>query len=582
MTAAAPPRSVREPRIPALTAADGPIARPGGGAAEMAAERDRTEDGRARRRRFSSLTLRILAPNMLALGVLVGGVFLLDQYRDGLIDQKIAALQTQAEVIAGALEESALDGPPEGRRIDPRTAQRLLRRLVEPGSVRARLFAPSGELLADSRDLIAAGRQVQLRYLPPPGDSDPLQRTAARLYDWLLPRLPQDRDFPPYHERLLQRAEDYGEVMQALNGDIGGEIRALGSGLNSGLMLSVASPVQPLRQVLGGLMLSASDGDIEERVRDVRIAIIQAFLTALMVTVLLSLFLAQTIARPVRRLAHAADRVRHAGSASEAIPDLSARADEIGDLSIALRAMTEAQHARLSAIESFAADVAHEIKNPLSSLRSAVESLQRTDDPSTRDRLLGVVDEDVVRLDRLISDISNASRLDAELLRADTDPVDLAGLVATVGEIYRSRLEAGQPRVEVSVAQGRPLIVDGLDSRLGQVMHNLVDNALSFSPPDGVVLLSVAAEGAEAVIRVEDEGPGVPASEREAVFRRFYSRRPEDEAFGLHSGLGLSIVRQIVEAHGGRIRIVERLLDGFPVTGACFEARLPLARKTGG
>ncbi len=576
LTAAGPRLLVVDAAVPAGPAAPAPAAQ-GRQGADMGARSAGDEQGRLRRRRFSTLTLRILAPNMLALGVLVGGVFLLDQYRDGLVDQKIAALQTQAEVIAGALEESALSGPPEGRRIDPATAQRLLRRLVEPGEVRARLFAPSGELLADSRDLVAAGRQVQLRYLPPPGEESLFESAAARLYDWLLPRLPQDREFPPYHERLLQRAEDYGEVMEALNGEIGGEIRAVGAGSNRGIVLSVASPVQPLRQVLGGLMLTAGDADIEERVRDVRIAIIQAFFTALAVTVLLSLFLAQTIARPVRRLARAADRVRHAGSASEAIPDLSVRADEIGDLSVSLRAMTEALHARLSAIESFAADVAHEIKNPLSSLRSAVESLERTQDEATRRRLLAVIGEDVVRLDRLISDISNASRLDAELLRGDVEAVDLAGLLNAVGEIYRSRAAPAASRVEVVIADSRPLIVDGLDSQLGQVMYNLVDNALSFSPPEGRVWLRAAAEGGEAVIRVEDEGPGVPASEREAIFRRFYSRRPEDD-FGRHSGLGLSIVRQIVAAHGGRIRVRDRLEDGFTVPGACFEVRLPLKR----
>ena len=262
--------------------------------------------GPERRRRFSTLTLRILMPNVLPLVVLVGGIFYLDQYRDGLLDAKIAAMQSQAEVIAGALGESALVGPEGRRRLERNTAARIIRRLVVPTNTRARLYLPNGGLLADSRELVAAGRQVQLRYLPPADPSDRVLRFFNRIYDWLLPRLPSGPAFPPYRERLGSGMIDYPELGVALGGEVGGAIRTF---KGETLILSVAVPVQQLRRVVGGLLLSANSADIEEGVRNARLAILQASALALTVTVLMSFFLAGTIAGPVRRLAAAADRV---------------------------------------------------------------------------------------------------------------------------------------------------------------------------------------------------------------------------------------------------------------------------------
>ncbi len=529
------------------------------------------EGGAPSRRRFSTLSLRILAPNVLALGILVGGVLYLDQYRDGLIDAKIAALQTQGEIIAGALGESALAGPPEAVRLDVEVAQRLIRRLTVPTRTRARLFDVGGDLVADSRELVAAGRHVQLKYLPPPGQGDAVIDVLSGVYDWILPRLPSGDRFPRRDPRPIQSAGDLPEALGALGGEFGGAVR---SDHDGSLIITVAVPVQQLRQVLGALVLSTDSADIEESVRSVRVAIIQVFVLALAVTVLLSIFLAGTIARPVRRLAQAADQVRRWRGQRVQIPDFRDRGDEIGDLSGALGDMTNAFYLRLDAIGAFAADVAHEIKNPLTSLRSAVESLALAKDESQRGRLLTVIEEDVGRLDRLISDISNASRVDAELARATAEPVDLTRLLETVIHVHQDR-GGGKPRFELQTPAD-PLVVEGVPGRLGQVVDNLVSNAVSFSPDDGVIRLGLSRGGSEAVLTVEDDGPGLPDDMAERIFERFYSHRPAGEAFGQHSGLGLSIARQIVEAHGGRIHAENRRDADGQVKGARFIVRLPL------
>ena len=526
--------------------------------------------GPDRRRRFSTLTLRILAPNVLALVVLVGGIFYLDQYRDGLLDAKIAAMQSQAEVIAGALGESALTGAEDRRRLERNTAARIIRRLVVPTNSRARLYLPNGGLLADSRELVAAGRQVQLRYLPPADPSDRALRFFNKIYDWLLPRLPSGPAFPPYRERLGSALTDYPELGVALGGEVGGAIRTF---KEETLILTVAVPVQQLRRVVGGLLLSADSADIEEGVRNARLAILQASALALTVTVAMSIFLAGTIAGPVRRLAAAADRVGRWRGRRAVIPDLSRRHDEIGDLSAALHEMTEALYGRLDAIEIFAADVAHEIKNPLTSMRSALESIDRTDNPEQKRHLMAVIAQDIGRMDRLISDISNASRIDAELAREESETVDLAALLQTLIAMRQGDNGAPGPRYILKLDPGESILISGLPSRLGQVVDNLVGNALSFSPPMGTITLSLDRQSEMARLTVADDGPGIPPGQEEAIFQRFYSQRPAGEAFGQHSGLGLSICRQIIEAHGGTIVAQNRQR---PDGGAQITVRLPL------
>src|SRR5205809_27870 len=376
-------------------------------------------------------------------------------------------------------------------------------------------------------------------------------------------------------ERAVLESGDYGEAMRALRGESGSAVRS--DPQTGGLAISVAVPVQRYKVVLGAVMLSSSNGEIEEELRTVRLELLRIFGVALLVTILLSLYLASTIARPLRRLADAAERARGRGARVE-IPDLMGRGDEIGELSRSLRDMTDALWQRMSAIESFAADVAHEIKNPLSSLRSAVETVGRIEDPVKRRRLMAIIQDDVERLDRLISDISDASRLDAELSRQEVSPTHIAAMLQALVEMHETTRAEGAPRLVLDIAErGRELIVPGIESRLSQVFVNVIANAVSFSPPHGEIHISARLDWRAVLVSVRDEGPGIPEDKLTAIFDRFYSERPAGEKFGTHSGLGLSISKQIIEAHRGRIWAENRLDADGTVIGARFLIRLPAA-----
>jgi len=341
----------------------------------------------------------------------------------------------------------------------------------------------------------------------------------------------------------------------------------------------VAVPVQRYRQVLGALMISKGGAEIDRAVRSLRLDVLKLFGGALIITTLLSFYLAGTIARPVRRLAAAAERVRHdIGRQTNPIPDLTNRNDEIGDLSGSFRAMLEELQAQLDAIERFAADVSHELKNPLTSLRSAVETAAKVRSPTQQKQLLAIVEDDVRRLDRLITDIADASRLDAELNRAQARTVDLTAVLSTLANIHNTTGE-DEESVEVTLKfpPGAALLVSGMEDRLFQVFHNLIANAASFSPPGGKIHISARRDGGMMELLVEDEGPGIPGGKVEAIFDRFYSERPSEEKFGTHSGLGLSISKQIIEAHGGTIRAENMRGDDNRVVGARFIVRLPVA-----
>jgi two-component system sensor histidine kinase ChvG len=566
------------------------------------AERPTEPARRIHRRRFSPLTRRILFMNMAAPVILVAGLLYLDDYRNSLIAGEFEALTTQGRIFAAALGAAAIEGGEadeigagEGEHLARDLAQPILRRLVEPTRIRARLFAMNGELLADSRVLGAAGVAVETAPLAPLGPPpDLLTAVYNKVYDLLLNWLPARGDLQPERDRPNAALGDFPETEFALRGEVGTALRARPPGasivLGQGQMtLSVALPVQRFKQVLGVLLLSSDSGEIERNLRSVRLDILQVFAAALLVTVLISFYLARTIARPIRRLALAAERVRRGGqvvgagirahgaaSGHRAIPDMSARGDEIGDLSVALGDMTDALWRRLDAIERFAADVAHEIKNPLTSLKSAVETATRIQDPERQRKLLAVILDDVSRLDRLIGDISDASRLDAELSREETQPVDLAALLRTLVELYTAAASGPEsPRLKLELA-GNGLVVPGLEDRLGQVFRNLIANALSFSPPGGTIRLVAARRHAQVEVTVEDDGPGIPEDKLEKIFERFYSERPRGEKFGTHSGLGLSISRQIVTAHGGTIAAENRRDAQDQVVGARFVVRLPV------
>lgn len=532
---------------------------------------------RRHRRFFSPLTLRILALNMLPLMVLFGGAAYLDRYQRSLVQSELDALQMQAGLIAIALGENAITvGSADYEQLSTESTQALLRRLVSQAPIRARVFTPGGELIADSRVLSGPGGVVEVEVLAPPVVPDPIDEALNSVYDLIFDRLPQQHGWPAYEEQPRQRAEHYEEARSALRGDVGRVVRLAASG---DLVLSVAVPVQKLKQVLGALMLSTQTSWIDEAVRSVRFDILRFFGIALLVTILASLYLAGTIARPIRRLAMAAERVRAGNRRRNAIPDFSNRGDEIGDLSVSLRDMTEALSSRLDAIERFAADVAHEIKNPLTSVRSAVETASRLTDPEKQKRLMAIVLEDVQRLDRLISDISNASRLDAELSRGELKTVDVGHMLGVLVEMHEAMGEASEAKERVRLAlvvgPNRGLAVPGIEDRLVQVFRNLVANALSFSPPGGTVTLACQGDADWVTATVEDEGQGIPEAKLSAIFDRFYTERPKGERFGTHSGLGLSISKQIVEAHDGTIHAENRRDAAGRVVGARFVVRLP-------
>ncbi|SLN22074.1 sensor histidine kinase [Oceanibacterium hippocampi] len=530
-----------------------------------------------RRWPFSSLTGRILAINVVALVLMVGGIFYLDQFRSGLIEARIHSLRTEATLIAGALGEAALRHTSESSASTELTLRNeatpgILRRMMVPLRSTAFLFDEDGVLVADSRRLIAAGREVLIEPLPPPEESSWPTEVAEEAYDAIAEVLGSDDDLTPYIDRLTPRFEDFEEAVLALSGESAERLRRHISGRT---MISAAIPVQGLKQVLGVLVIVTDSRQIDETVRSEQLTTLMVLAGTLGVTALLSLFFASTIARPIRRLALAAERVRKGIGRRADIPDFRRRGDEIGDLSGALREMTRALYRRIDATESFAADVAHELKNPLTSLSSAVETLQRDVDPDKRALLQKIIRDDVGRLDRLISDISNASRLDAELSRSETEDVDMGELLDRVVEVYRATQPASLPPITVDVGNGDPLIVAGLEIRLGQVIRNLIDNARTFTPEGGSIRLRGYRDDDDVIIEVEDDGPGIPEAKRQAIFDRFYSERPRGEAFGTHSGLGLSISKQIIEAHGGAISAENRRRPGGGVIGARFRIVLP-------
>jgi len=470
------------------------------------------------------------------------------------------------ESYAGPDEYSPLDFPINPERVAP-----VLRTLISPTKTRARIYDPNGALLLDSRTL-----ENVLRFdLPPPtGQPGIVGRAMIAIRTWL-----NRGDLPLYKELGPENGNGYEEVANALKGQKRSMVRVNSRGE---VIVSVAVPVLRSRAINGVLMLSTQGDDIDQMVTAERLAILKVGGVASAVMIVLSLLLASTIAGPVRRLADSAERVRRRIKTRVEIPDFTRRRDEIGHLSGALRDMTGALYNRIEAIEMFAADVAHELKNPLTSLRSAVETLPLARSDSSRARLLEVIEHDVKRLDRLISDISDASRLDAELQRQDMAPVDLRRLLTTLTSVANETRLGHDVAVEARF-EGRSssdiFLVPGHDSRLGQVISNLLSNAQSFSEPGGKVRILCRRARSEIEIVVDDDGPGIRPDALERVFERFYTDRPH-QGFGQNSGLGLSISKQIIDAHGGRIWAENRLgrkgSDGEPtIAGARFVVRLP-------
>jgi two-component system sensor histidine kinase ChvG len=534
-----------------------------------------------RSRWVSPLLRRILLLNALPLVLLVAALLYLDQYQNGLLEAEVQALREQARIYAGAIGESAVrEQDPDNPTIIPDTARSLLRRLTEPTpNAQARLYAPDGQLIADSRVREGPGGAIVTEPLPPAEDNGKLVGLVSDLYDKLLSLVPHRTSGPvveidpaaggvewqPVREQLRLTGTDANKEMPPY-------IRRTADNL---LLVTVAEPVIRNRHSVGVILLTREAREVDASLFAVRMSILGLFALALVLTVGLSWYLSLTIARPILRLAGAAHDMREGKGRSGAVPPgLLLRKDEVGELAHALTESASALWDRMDATERFAADVAHEIKNPLSSIRSAIETLRRIDDQTQQRRLLAIIAEDVVRLDRLISDISDASRVDAELSRTATEGVDVTPILELLAEINQATREDGEPSLSLDLPGG-PLVVSAVEGRLVQVLRNLIGNARSFSPRNGRIVLRAREAAPFIEISVDDEGPGIPPAKLEHIFDRFYSERPPGEQFGQHSGLGLSISRQIVEALKGRILAENRVDAEGVVIGARFIVRLP-------
>jgi two-component system sensor histidine kinase ChvG len=507
----------------------------------------------------SRLGRLIVVLNLLGLAILVAGAMVLNELSQGLVEARRDSLSVQAELIANVIDRQATVGEPVPA-LDAAAAAGVLRSLVIPAAQRARLYDIGGRLLADSDVLSDRVARAPLPVARRPGH---LSLGSGFGLFW------------PEGRAQAARLSLAREVAHALGGQAWAGLRNNEAG---GRVVSVSIPIQHVRRVLGVLTLEAED--IDTIIANERKALIPFILIAIGVALLSSLLLTQLIAVPVLRLARAADSVRLSRARAIALPDLASRDDELGDLTRSLESMTQTLADRLVAIERFAADVSHELRNPMTSIRSAVETLGLVKTDAQRQRLVSILDHDVNRLDRLITDISNASRLDAELARKAPTPMDLGRLLADICALYQATAKPGDARVSfLPASPGEPLIVVGREGPLGQVFRNLVDNAKSFSPPGGEVRVRVTRLRGEILVWIEDDGPGVPPDNLETIFERFYTSRPKGTAFGANSGLGLAIARQIVETHGGRIWAENRQALGGPepgrVMGASFRVTLP-------
>ena len=501
-----------------------------------------------------SLTARILAVNVFALVVLAGSFFYLDSYRSQLIGERTDQALTEVEMAAVALAAAP-----------PSAWPALLPKLGAADASRLRVYSDKGPPL----DSWSFGKPTYALRDPA---QESWRRKVARLMDRMVDNIVGAETPEPFAEPARDRLEAWPEAMEAR--ETGRPQARLRRAPERTPVISAAVPVDGGRR--GVLLLTTNQRDVVRTVRAERFWLTLVLAGTIALSILLSTYLARTIARPLRRLALAAHRVRLGRSREVQVPRLPARRDEIGTLARALSDMSQALRQRIDATEAFAADVAHEIKNPLASLRSAVDSLDVISEPTLRERLMTVIRDDIQRMDRLITDVSEASRLDAELSRARFETVDL-GLM--IEQLIEAREARGVPN-DVRLAFGRPnrgsAVVFGDGARLARVLENLIDNAISFSPPGGLVQLAAMRDEGTVVVRVEDDGPGVPAAERDAIFNRFHSIRPEGEAFGRHSGLGLAIARAIVEGHGGAIVVTDR---DDAASGARFIIRLPAAEK---
>jgi two-component system sensor histidine kinase ChvG len=550
-----------------------------------------------------SLQRRIIVANLIGLSVLLSGIVYFSQYHAWLIDAKRESLRAQGEIIAAAIAANASldtgrivldpDRLPETQgshspfqddafaalqlSIAPERVTPILRKLVPAADTRARVYARDGTLISDNANFAFMTRPRGAEGAP---QRAKIRNAWTRFLSWLL-----REELPVYREIGSANGTNYPEVRMALNGSTTPMLLIDDKGEQ---IVSVAVPIEYRKAIKGVLLLSTRPGDIDAVLSEERNVILLLALTALAATLFASFLLARTIAGPMRRLSEAAENVSRSISARHELPLLAHRTDEVGQVAAAFRGMTAALYRRIEASERFAQDVAHELRNPLTAARSTAEALAFARTPEQHQRLVREIQDELKRLNKLITDVSNASRLDAELALQETEPVDVRQVLGAVVGVFRDMLIDDTRRIVLDVAEvpGREgaYMVQGHDARVGRVITNLLDNAISFSPEHGVVTVAARRIGGEVEIVVDDDGPGMPGDKLEAIFDRFYSDRPQTDAtVGKNSGLGLSISREIVTAYGGRIRATNRAAAGAGEAGTCgvagarFTVHLPAA-----
>lgn len=529
----------------------------------------------SKRKRVSLLSLRIFVIVIFPTAMFFIGLLHVDQYRQTVIKSEIDALYRQGNTLARAIAFTDSRYTDEARRrLSELTMQRVSQIIASLPDARIRVFLPDGNLVNDS--MRSTGQaQPRIVLTPRQGMTDQgLAEHGRSFLSWLSSLLALNDQYPLYEEKASQQALDFPAVTTALMGEPASLIMRDRQGR---LILGVAVPIRHLRVVRAALLVTASGEAVEKDIEAVQYGFFQIFLGTLLVTVLLGLYLARSIIGPISALARAADAVRLSKGNTLSLPKMIGRRDEIGDLARDLAAMTDELQRRMQATASFAADVAHEIKNPLTSLRSAVETIARIEDKDQQRKLMDIILADVERLDRLISDISAASRIDADLSTAEFSDIDLAVMAENFVEARAHQEGNGQhSRLKVLV-ETQPVLVSVIVDRLVQVLDNLLANARSFSPEDGDIVISLDIKGEQAVLTMRDQGSGIPEGKTDAIFSRFYTERPKTEAFGQHSGLGLSISRSIIEAHGGTLTAANH-----PDGGAVMTITLPLATTAAG
>lgn len=524
-------------------------------------------------RRITKLTLRIIGINVIALLSLLFGMVYLSQYQEKLITSKLEVFRTEVYLISNTLMEGALVSDIQGekllQRLSENETKNIAKRLSLALQKRILVFKRSGELITDS-DMVKSDENISEVYTfleteknnPEELQSLELLKSAGRFFLSLLPEGETLQTFAGIHSKT---ATDYPDVVDAFDKKL--SMTAWKSPNGEGYFtLTGAMPIFDRNRIIGAILVVNTGEDVRKAMGDAWSDILKIFLMTLFVTILISIYLSGVIASPLKKLAVAAEKVRRGKVKYDEIPDMRDRNDEIGDLSIVLREMTQALWERMDTIEAFAADVSHEIKNPLTSLKSAVETASKVKKKSEQDKLLAIVQHDIERLDRLITDISNASKLDAELSREQFEVQDLSQILRNLVDMYKDPLEreslSQNEKVITAVKDGvtiklelpeKLIKVMGSEGRLTQVFHNILSNALSFSPIGSTVLIKAEKKAKRVSIFFDDSGSGIPESKLNNVFERFYSERPEHEAYGKHSGLGLSICKQIVLAHNGMI-----------------------------